>query len=503
MKKRALISVSDKSGVAHFAAALSALGFEIISTGGTRDALREAGIDTISVDQVTGFAECLDGRLKTLHPNIHGGLLAVRENPQHMRQVSERGIGLIDLAVVNLYPFKEHNCIENIDIGGPALLRAAAKNHRYVTAIVDPNDYGSVLAELQTDGKLGEHTNRRLAAKVFAHTASYDSAVAAYLAGNAQADTLPPSLALVYEHATSLRYGENPHQDATLYRQSGTAGAQQLHGKELSYNNINDVSAALELLREFDEPTVVACKHSVPCGVGSASTIAEAYEKAYRADTVSIFGGIVCANREIDIATALAMHEIFLEVVLAPGYAPDALEVLTGKKNVRLLKLDVTKPTNAAPDIKSVYNGLLVQQPNHVLLPPEPVKVVTKRRPSDKEMEDLLFSWKVVKHVKSNGIAIAKGKQTLGIGTGQTSRIRAACQAIEQAKQLGNDTLLGAVMASDAFFPFPDCVKAAAKAGIQAIIQPGGSLADEVSVTACDDLGLAMVFTGMRHFRHG
>ena len=505
MKKRALLSVSDKRGIIDLAMGLVELDFEIVSTGGTQDALRDAGIHAISIEDVTGFAECLDGRVKTLHPNIFGGLLAVRENPLHMRQVSERGIGLIDLAVVNLYPFKECSSVENIDIGGVALLRAAAKNYLYVTAVVDPGDYGTVLDGLGATGKLSDQTNRRLAAKAFAHIADYDSHIAAYLTAAPEtcAGPFPSCLTISFEKVADLRYGENPHQKAALYRQTNSAGTEQLHGKEMSYNNINDMSAALELLREFDKPTVVACKHAVPCGVGSGATIAEAYRRAYSADPVSIFGGVVCANRKIDLDTALALHKTFLEVILAPSYAPKALDVLINKKNVRLLRLDMTKPPHADFDIRNVYDGLLVQQANHLLLPPEPVKVVTKRRPTDKEMEDLLFSWKVVKHVKSNGIVVGRDKQTLGIGIGQTSRIRAAIQAIEQARQqLDNNASQAAVMASDAFFPFPDCVEAAAGAGIRAIIQPGGSLNDKASIAVCDELGISMVFTGMRHFRH-
>ncbi|MCL2616072.1 MAG: bifunctional phosphoribosylaminoimidazolecarboxamide formyltransferase/IMP cyclohydrolase [Defluviitaleaceae bacterium] len=505
MKRRALLSVSDKSGIVDFAIGLAGLGFEIVSTGGTCDTLSAAGVDVIPVEDITGFAECLDGRLKTLHPKVHGGLLVVRENPLHMLQISELGIKPIDLVAVNLYPFKDQNSIENIDIGGPAMLRAAAKNYRYVTPVVDPDDYGKVLAELEATGKVSDQTNLLLACKVFAHTAAYDSAVAAYLEKTTGAlpNPFPASLTITYEKAADLRYGENPHQKAALYRHIGTTGAEQLHGKELSFNNINDVSGALELLREFDEPTVVACKHSVPCGVGSGVNITEAYHKAYLSDPVSIFGGIVCANHEIDSTLAAIMHKTFLEVILAPSYTPEALDILTGKKNIRLLRLDVTKPSNAAFDIRNVYDGLLIQQANHTLLLPEPMKFVTKRRPTDKEMEDLLFCWKVVKHVKSNGIVIGKSKQTLGIGTGQTSRIRAVCQAIEQAgQQFDNSVLQGSVMASDAFFPFPDCVEAAAKVGILAIIHPGGSVNDQESINICNDLGIAMVFTGIRHFRH-
>ena len=551
MKRRALLSVSDKTGIADFAKGLEALGFEIISTGGTYRALREAGVQATGVEQITGMPECLDGRLKTLHPKIHGGILAARDNARHMEQMADLGIGLIDVVAVNLYPFQQtarqsgvtlETAVENIDIGGPAMLRAAAKNYRDVTAVVDPEDYQKVLEEIKRMGRVSTETNFGLAAKVFAHTADYDAAIAAYLSTKtgggrnvlmdvpetvvnretictATADItcpqktgemFPPTLSLTYKKAQDLRYGENPHQLAALYREAASGGgnltdAALLHGKELSFNNINDTSGALELLGAFDEPTVVACKHSVPCGVGSAETIAKAYQKAYAADPVSIFGGIVAANQPIDGETAAELGKIFLEVLLAPDYSDEALRILTKKKNLRILRLeDIARdPDRDSFDIKKVSGGILAQQKNLALLPPESMTVVTKRQPAEKEREDLLFAWKIVKFVKSNGIAIAKDKQSVGIGTGQVNRIWATRQAVEHARELlGKEALQGAALASDAFFPFADCVQAAAEAGVSAIIQPGGSVRDQESIDACDACGMAMVFTGMRHFRH-
>lgn len=517
MKKRALLSVSDKTGITDFAKGLEALGYEILSTGGTYQALREAGVHVIGIEQVTGMPECLDGRLKTLHPKIHGGILAVRGNARHMEQMADLAFELIDIVAVNLYPFKQtvrndvslETAIENIDIGGPAMLRAAAKNYQDVTAIVDPGDYTKILDEIKSAGCVREETNFLLAAKVFMHTADYDSAIAAYLQKKAGI-LFPATLNLSYKKVQTLRYGENPHQQAAFYQEEMAGGGTladilQLQGKELSFNNFNDTHGALELLREYDEPTVVACKHSVPCGIGSAGTIFEAYNKAYQADPVSIFGGIVVANQTIDMKTATEMSKTFLEVVLAPDYTEEALKVLAKKKNLRLLRLDNIMRTPSADrfDIKKISGGILVQQHDDVLLPPEPLTVVTKRQPTNSEMEDLLFTWKIVKYVKSNGIAIGKDKQSIGIGTGQVNRIWATRQAIEHAREsLGDTALKGAVLASDAFFPFSDCVEAAAAAGIVAIIQPGGSVNDQASIDACDACGIAMVFTKMRHFRH-
>ena len=516
--KRALISVSDKTGIVEFAKKLNELGIEIVSTGGTFKVLQEAGIPVIGISDVTGFPECLDGRVKTLHPNIHAGLLAMRSNPEHMQQVKDLGVDLIDMVVVNLYPFKQtimkpnvtlEDAIENIDIGGPTMLRAAAKNYQDVSVIIDPADYEQVISEISADGKVSVKTNFYLAAKVFNHTAYYDTMIANYLRDKAGIEKYPDTLSMTFEKVQSMRYGENPHQAAAFYKEVGTNAGMltdivQLHGKEPSFNNINDTHGALELLKEYDEPTVVACKHSNPCGVASGKDIYEAYTKAYNTDPVSIFGGIVCANRKIDKATAEEISKIFLEIVLAPDFDEDALEILTKKKNIRLLKLDNIdkKQPETAFDVKKVSGGILVQDIDNKLLDGD-LQVVTDRTPSDKEMEDMLFTWKIVKYTKSNGIAIGKDKQSVGIGPGQVNRIWATEQAIEHGqKQLGDDVVKGAVLASDAFFPFSDCVEAAHKAGITAIIQPGGSVRDQESIDACNKYGIAMVFTGMRHFRH-
>ena len=519
MVKRALISVSDKTGIVEFAQKLNDLGVSIISTGGTFKVLKEAGIPVINISDVTGFPECLDGRVKTLHPNIHAGLLAMRSNPEHMKQVEELNVELIDMVVVNLYPFKQTimkpdvtlaDAIENIDIGGPTMLRAAAKNYQDVSVVIDPTDYEQVLSELKETGAVSVKTNFYLAAKVFNHTAYYDTMIANYLRDKAGLPKYPDTISMTFEKVQDMRYGENPHQSAAFYKEVGNSdgmlsGIEQLHGKELSFNNINDLHGALELLKEFDEePTVVACKHSNPCGVASGKDIHEAYVRAYNTDPVSIFGGILCANRKIDKATAEEISKIFLEIVLAPDFDDDALEVLEQKKNIRLLKLKdvMKKQPETAYDVKKVSGGILIQDIDSKLLGDE-LKVVTDRKPTEKEMEDLLFTWKVVKFTKSNGIAIGKDKQSVGIGPGQVNRIWATEQAIDHGtKQLGADVVKGAVLASDAFFPFDDCVEAAHKAGITAIIQPGGSKRDQDSIDACNKYGIAMVFTGMRHFRH-
>lgn len=519
MVKRALISVSDKTGIAEFAQKLNDLGVSIISTGGTFKVLKEAGIPVINISDVTGFPECLDGRVKTLHPNIHAGLLAMRSNPEHMKQVEELNVELIDMVVVNLYPFKQTimkpdvtlaDAIENIDIGGPTMLRAAAKNYQDVSVVIDPTDYEQVLSEIKETGAVSVKTNFYLAAKVFNHTAYYDTMIANYLRDKAGLPKYPDTISMTFEKVQDMRYGENPHQSAAFYKEVGNSdgmlsGIEQLHGKELSFNNINDLHGALELLKEFDEePTVVACKHSNPCGVASGKDIHEAYVRAYNTDPVSIFGGILCANRKIDKATAEEISKIFLEIVLAPDFDDDALEVLEQKKNIRLLKLKdvMKKQPETAYDVKKVSGGILIQDIDSKLLGDE-LKVVTDRKPTEKEMEDLLFTWKVVKFTKSNGIAIGKDKQSVGIGPGQVNRIWATEQAIDHGtKQLGADVVKGAVLASDAFFPFDDCVEAAHKAGITAIIQPGGSKRDQDSIDACNKYGIAMVFTGMRHFRH-
>mgnify|MGYP001312233618 CR=1 FL=1 len=510
--KRALISVSDKTGLIPFAQGLAEQDIELISTGGTARALKDAGLTVKEVAEITGFPEILDGRVKTLHPRIHSGILAVRDKEEHQRQLEEHHITPIDLVVVNLYPFAEtiarpdvtfEEAIENIDIGGPSMVRAAAKNHAYVTIVVDPVDYEPVLAELKEKGQISSELRRRLAAKAFRHTAGYDALIAQYLSEQA-GERFPERLTLTFDKVQTLRYGENPHQEAAFYqeplaRQSGIAQAEQLHGKELSYNNINDADAALQLVREFEEPAVVAIKHTNPCGVGLGSTLAEAFQKAYEADPVSIFGGIIAVNRPVDQAVADRMAELFLEVIIAPDFTPEALDRLTQKKNIRLLKLDVNGGENHQVQlVRSVTGGLLVQEADFGQLNEEELKVVTQRAPSEAEWEQLFFAWKVVKHVKSNAIVLAKDGQTLGVGAGQMNRVGAARIAIEQAGMKAK----GAVLASDAFFPMKDTVEEAAKAGISAIIQPGGSIRDEESIQEADRHGIAMVFTGMRHFKH-
>lgn len=516
---RALISVSDKTGIVEFASELVRLGVEIISTGGTYGILKNAGIPAVEVSEITGFPECLDGRVKTLHPFIHAGLLAMRDKESHMEQLQALNITPIDLVVVNLYPFKEtilkegvtlEEAIENIDIGGPTMLRSAAKNYQDVAVIVDPLDYKTVLEELQNTKAVTLATKFYLMQKVFTLTAHYDAMIANYLKVQRNDQEFPRTLTLTYEKVDDMRYGENPHQKAAFYREVGNlagslTNAMQLNGKELSFNNINDTNGALELLKEFSEPTVVACKHGNPCGVGSADNILAAWDKAYEADKVSIFGGIVVANREITVQMAKKMSGIFLEVIMAPSYEEEALEILRGKKNVRVLKLDgIEVPQNPlAYDIKKVNGGMIIQTIDSQLLVEEDLKVVTNRVPTDSEMEDLVFAFKVVKYVKSNGIALAKNKQSVGIGPGQVNRIWAATQSIDHGKELIDENITkGAVLASDAFFPFDDCVETAHKAGITAIIQPGGSVRDEDSIQKCNEYGMTMIFTGMRHFKH-
>ncbi len=516
---RALISVSDKTGIVELAKEFVALGIEIISTGGTYGKLKEAGVPAIEISELTGFPECLDGRVKTLHPAVHAGLLAMRSNPSHMKQLADLNLNTIDIVIVNLYPFKatilkdnvtREDAVENIDIGGPTMLRAAAKNYQDVAVIVDPRDYEKVLTELNENKEVSLDTKFYLMQKVFMHTSSYDTMIADYLRNQRNDKELPENLTMTFEKVQDMRYGENPHQSAAFYREIGKkkgsiTDAIQLHGKELSFNNINDTNGALELLKEFTEPTVVACKHGNPCGVGSADNIYDAWKKAFDADKTSIFGGIVVINREVTVAMANEMKEIFLEVVVAPSYEKEALELLSVKKNIRLLQLaDIEVPQKEeAYDLKKVNGGLIVQTIDSKIYNEEDLKVVTDRAPSEKEMEDLKFAWRVVKFVKSNGIALAKDKQSIGIGPGQVNRIWATKQSIEHAEELiGKDATKGAVLASDAFFPFDDCVEAAHQAGITAIIQPGGSNRDEDSIKKCNEYGIAMIFTGMRHFKH-
>ncbi|MBK5246070.1 MAG: bifunctional phosphoribosylaminoimidazolecarboxamide formyltransferase/IMP cyclohydrolase [Peptostreptococcaceae bacterium] len=537
MKMRALISVSDKSGIIEFAKELEALGVEIISTGGTNKTLQENGVKVTGISEITRFPECLDGRVKTLHPAVHGGILARRDKEEHMKQIKDLGIDMIDIVVINLYPFKEtimkpdvtlEDAIENIDIGGPAMLRSAAKNHNDVVVICDPEDYITVIKELKETQKVSYQTKYKLALKVFEHTAAYDAMISDYLrkqgslAGEEnyretlditeidnkikkQKVELPENLTFTYEKIQDLRYGENPHQKAYYYREIMPAAgsltrAVQLHGKELSFNNINDTNGAIDTLKEFDEPAVVAVKHANPCGVGVGENIYEAYLKAYKADQISIFGGIIAANRTIDVNTALEISKIFVEIVIAPDFTEEALAILMKKQNIRLMKLEniSEKAPAATLDIKKISGGILIQEIDGDIFDEANVMTVTKKKPSAEEMKQLIFAMKVVKHIKSNGIVIAKDGRTLGIGPGQVNRIWAVENSIRQATGDTN----GAVLASDAFFPFDDCVTAAAIAGVSAIIQPGGSMNDGDSIKKADDLGIAMVFTGMRHFKH-
>ncbi|WP_271629766.1 bifunctional phosphoribosylaminoimidazolecarboxamide formyltransferase/IMP cyclohydrolase [Caldicellulosiruptor sp. DIB 104C] len=513
MTKKAIISVYNKDGILEFAKELKNLGYEIISTGGTMKYLKENGVDVINISDVTNFPEILDGRVKTLHPNIHAGILAIKDNREHVKTLNELNISPIDMVVVNLYPFKEtilkenvafEDVIENIDIGGPTMLRAAAKNFKYTTVIIDPADYGLVLKEIKENGDVSFDTRFYLATKVFEYTSYYDSMIFNYFRFVRKDNSFPKQLTVPLEKAKQLRYGENPHQQASFYKitlpfieKSNIANAEQLHGKDLSYNNILDSDSAIELLKEFDEPTCVAIKHNNPCGVASGDNIFEAYKKVYNSDPVSIFGGIVAFNRKVDRQTAEELKKIFLEIVIAPDFDEDALSLLSTKKDLRILKLLTLDKTDVYYDVKSVNGGMLVQEKDRKLLN-EDYQVVTERRPTEKEIEDLIFAWKVVKHVKSNAIVIAKDKMTLGIGMGQTNRI----WAVEHAISRSRFDLNGAVLASDAFFPFSDSVEAAGKAGITAIIQPGGSIRDKESIDAANKYNIAMIFTGIRHFRH-
>lgn len=513
LKKRAIISVSNKTGVVELARELVEVGYEVVSTGGTFKVIKEAGIEATYVTEITGFPEILEGRVKTLHPNVHGGILAKR-TPEHLAQLEELNIVPIDLVVVNLYPFKEtiakpdvtlEDAIENIDIGGPTMVRAAAKNYKDVAIIVNPERYSVVIDQLKTTGQINETTRLSLAAEAFTHTAEYDTYISGYLKGVAGSDgEFPEALMLKGEKIQDLRYGENPHQKAVFYREVGAKGAsigtaKQLHGKELSFNNIIDINAALELVREFEQPAAVVIKHTNPCGTAIGNTLVEAYKKAFDADAVSAFGGIVGLNREVDKATAEELSKPFLEAIIAPSFAQEALDILTKKANVRLLETgDLAQPQNKSYDIKKVNGGILLQDIDLGMVNLADLQVVTERKPDEAELEELLFAWKVVKHVKSNAIVVSKDKQSIGVGAGQMNRVGSANIAFEQA----GDKCQGAVLASDAFFPFRDTIDQAAKAGIKAIIQPGGSMRDEESIQAANEHGITMVFTGMRHFKH-
>ncbi|ARU61171.1 bifunctional phosphoribosylaminoimidazolecarboxamide formyltransferase/IMP cyclohydrolase [Tumebacillus avium] len=514
--KRALISVSDKTGVVELAQALVRHDVEVVSTGGTHKLLQDAGVPVTNISDITGFPEIMDGRVKTLHPNIFGGLLAIRSNEEHMGAIGGLNIQPIDYVFVNLYPFQAtiekpnvsfEDAIENIDIGGPSMLRAAAKNYQDVAVVVDSNDYARIIDSLDNNNPLTREELLGLATKVFRHTAAYDALISQYLS-KATGEEFPERLTVTYEKVQDLRYGENPHQQAAFYAEPGAAqhtiaGAKQLHGKELSYNNINDANAALSIVQEFTEPAVVAIKHTNPCGVGIAENIFDAYIKAYEADPVSIFGGIVALNREVDAPTAQKMSELFLEIILAPSYTAEALEILTQKKNLRVMTVAMTpqggiQALGTPRTTLKVQGGLLIQDLDLKTVTEADVQVVTKRQPTAEEMKQLLFAWKVVKHVKSNAIVLAREDRTIGVGAGQMNRVGAAKIAIEQAGELAK----GSVLASDAFFPMADTVQAAAAAGVTAIVQPGGSIKDADSIAAADEAGIAMIFTSVRHFKH-
>lgn len=511
MRKRALLSVSDKSGILEFAQELEKMDYEILSTGGTKRFLEENGVSITAVDEITKFPEILGGRVKTLHPLVHGGLLAKHDDAQHQSEMAENGISPIDIVCVNLYPFREtiskpdvtvEDAIENIDIGGPTMLRSAAKNHAYVTVIVDSEDYAIVTSELRDQNATTPETRRRLAAKVFRHTAAYDSYISNYLT-DLTGEEYPDQLTLTYELQQPLRYGENPHQKAAFYRSPlgsdfSIASAEQLHGKELSYNNIQDANAALQIIKEFKMPAAVAVKHMNPCGVGTGETISAAFAKAYEADSTSIFGGIVALNREVDAETAKQLAGIFLEIIIAPAFSKEALEILTQKKNIRLLTILFDGTKQDKWNTVTVEGGLLVQQPDTFGYEDAEIQVATERQPTDAELEALKLGWSVVKHVKSNAIVVSNSDMTVGIGAGQMNRVGSAKIALEQA----GEKAAGAIMASDAFFPMSDTVEAAAKAGIKAIIQPGGSKKDQESIDMANAHGIAMVFTGVRHFKH-
>ena len=506
--KRAVISVSDKTGIIDFAKELTTLGIEIFSTGGTMKAIADAGLPVKSISDITGFPEIMDGRVKTLHPKIHAGLLAVLDNDTHVMQMKEHGIDSIDLLIVNLYPFEaalnkklpHDEMIENIDIGGPGMLRAAAKNYLWTAPVVNPDRYPALIEFLKKDGCIPESFRLELASDVFTHTSYYDALISGYLRGKINA-AVPDEFAVPLKKSQHLRYGENPHQNAGLYGNFSGIFRQQ-HGKELSYNNIMDIDAASKLILEFDEPTVAIIKHTNPCGVASAANLKDAYEKAFATDKVSPFGGIIAVNRPLDIETAETVHALFTELIIAPAFSDDALALLMKKKDRRLIIADYDALRRSLGyDIKSVAGGYLMQGSDTQLLNNEALKIVTKQQPSDKEFEALLFAWKVCKHVKSNSIVYATHNRTLGIGAGQMSRVDSARIAMEKAKMMELD-LKGSVVASDAFFPFADGVMYAVDAGATAIIQPGGSVRDAEVIAAADEHGISMVFTGMRHFRH-
>ena len=508
---RALVSVSDKTGVVDFCRNLRRLGWEIIATGGTQKLLEDSGVETIGISEVTGFPEICDGRVKTLHPKVHGGLLARRDDENHLKALKDNAIEFIDMVCVNLYPFRQtiskpdvkmEDAIENIDIGGPSMLRSAAKNYRDVTVVCDPQDYERIIAEIEEGGNTKRETRLQLSAKAYTHTAEYDMCIATYMRKQAE---LNEKLFASFDLVQSLRYGENPHQQAKFYASAervpySLATAKQLNGKEMSYNNIQDANAALNIVREFKEPFAVGLKHMNPCGAAIGKDIKEAWEKAYAADTVSIFGGIVAVNRELTKEVAELMKPIFLEIIMAPSFSDEALEVLSTKKNLRLLQVDMYETDAVQNQYVTVNGGLLVQQ-----LDTETKEVVkdmcaTERKPSAEELEDMNFGWRIVKHVKSNAIVVVKNGHTVGVGAGQMNRVGSAEIALKQAHAAGFTE--GLVLASDGFFPFDDTVTLAEQYGVTALVQPGGSVRDEDSVKKANEFGMTMLMTGMRHFKH-
>lgn len=514
--RRALVSVTDKTGVADLCRELEAMGVEIVSTGGTAKALADAGVKVRPIDDLTGFPEMMDGRVKTLHPKVHGGLLARRDVPEHMAAAEEHGIGMIDMVVVNLYAFEAtvakpgvtlEEAVENIDIGGPSMLRSAAKNFASVAVLTDPAEYGEILAEMKTnDGCTLLATRQRLATQVYRRTSAYDNAIYTYLSTRtADAPAFPDDARLFLEKVQDLRYGENPHQAAAFYRftdarEHTLARAEQLHGKELSYNNILDTDACWTAVREFDEPACVIVKHTNPCGTAIAEDVVAAYDKAHASDPISAYGGVMAFNRPVPLGVAehINSNGQFVEVMIAPDYDVDALELLTQKKNIRLLRTGGVRPVGGRYESRAVEGGMLIQSGDAVREDPATFKVATKRAPSDAEMAQLLFAWKVAKSVKSNAILLAKDFASVGVGAGQMSRVDSARIAVEKAGDLAK----GAVCASDAYMPFPDSLEVCAAAGVTAVIQPGGSIRDEECIAKADELGVAMVFTGHRHFRH-
>ena len=503
---RALVSVSDKSGLVPFVQALQEMGWEIVATGGTRTLLENNNIKTINISEVTGFPEILDGRVKTLHPMVHGGILARRDVPEHMQTIREHAITPIDLVCVNLYPFRQtiakegvtlEEAIENIDIGGPSMVRSAAKNWRDVSIVCDPADYDTVIAEIREHGNTTQETRLRLSAKAYTHTAEYDSCIATYMRKQAG---LPEKLFLEYDLKQPLRYGENPHQSANFYAAAEPVPFSLAFGKQLSYNNIQDANAALNVVRDFDEPFCVALKHMNPCGAAVGKTIEEAWQAAYEADKVSIYGGIVAVNRPLTKEVALGMKPIFLEIVIAPSFTPEAMEILSTKKNLRVMEVDMTKNNTPVMQYVGVNGGMLAQHLDTQMETLSADMCVTNVKPTEAQMHELDFGWRIVKHVKSNAIAVVKDNHTVGVGAGQTNRVGSAEIALKQAHAAGFTTNL--VLASDGFLPFDDTVALAHEYGVTAIVQPGGSIRDEDAIKKANELGITMLFTGVRHFKH-